>query len=163
MSQAELFTQRSPTQELRIEHMAKVRATVRGSERAICPVCGKLDKMYRRKLGKHQAKAALWLQRHGGWCHVQRKGPKFMVQDPCWVWLKYWSLIEAQPNDDPSKSDSGLWRLTAKGDSFASGLIALPSHALVYHDEVERYEGDFLTINELVDVFHYRRLMDGEW
>jgi hypothetical protein len=164
--QPDLFSGETALERIEREHMAHVRATIRGSERAICPVCHRLDKMYRRKLARHQALALLWFDTftdEDEWFHVQQKGPLFMVRDPCWKWSKHWGFVEQQPNDDPSKRDSGCWRITVHGRLFARGHTTAWSHALIYRDEAIEFDGESVRIDDLVDGFHYEKLMAGEW
>jgi hypothetical protein len=74
--------------------------------------------------------------------------------------LPCWGLIESQPNDDPKKKASGLWRPTERGRAFAAGMITVPKTAVVYNNKLERLEGVMITIKEaLGSKFSYEDLM----
>lgn len=62
--------------------------------------------------------------------------------------LPFWGLIEARPNDDPDKKHSGFWRPTELGYRFVMGEHRIKRIAVVYNNQLERLEGDEVTIRE---------------
>lgn len=163
----DLFREGLPIDHIRRQHMARVRATITGSERAICPCCNRLDKMYKRLFGLHQAYSVAWLAGNtevGQYLHVD-KMPFRMVKDPCWRWAKHWGFLVEQPNDDdPSKKDSGHWSLTDAGRLFVRGRTTIWSHALIYHKELLEFVGrEGVRFSDCVGAFHYQKMMNGEW
>jgi hypothetical protein len=76
--------------------------------------------------------------------------------------MKYWGLVEAMPNDDPSKKTSGYWRITDKGMQFVNREITVPQKAFVFDDKVYKFSTNEISIVEaLGKKFDYSELMQS--
>lgn len=74
--------------------------------------------------------------------------------------LKLWKLIQKKPNDDTTKSSSGMWRITDLGRAYVQGKIKLPKYANVYNKRLYAFEGPELNIvDALGKNFDYQKLM----
>ena len=139
-----------------------------------CPVCDQLAKIYKVKLNSGMARCLIWMYNrpqmlgeaypHSTWVDIPLQAPREIIKSRSHGRLAHWGLIEAKPNvDDPSKKDSGLWRLTLKGLSFTSGGLRVPKHVFLYNNIVEGWSEEQTTIEEaLGNHFNYEELMRGE-
>jgi len=164
---------------------AKVRVAEGLSDGIVCPCCHQYAREYRRKLNSGMALALIGLVRlwltaqdqaetylgpyHGAWIHLTqinewvRRGQSIRgSSNPCgdFAKLRYWGLIEEEPNEDPGKRKSGSWRPSATGTLFVKGLITVHGYARVYNGECAGLEGDPVSIRDaLDDQFDYAELM----
>lgn len=133
-------------------------------ERVTCPCCDRFAQVYRRKVHAGIARELIKiykLQRsnpYTNWVHFRdfaslSEGRDFTI-------ARYWNLLERETSDDDAKKDSGYWRLTPEGKGYVTGVHKIQQIALVYNDEVIRFEGPLVTINDcLGDKFNYAELM----
>lgn len=132
-----------------------------------CPCCKQFVKLYRRKLNSGQAHALVILYKYfelnenTDWVHVSKFDyPAFRGGDL--AKLRYWNLIEAKTNIDPTKKDSGFWRLTDTGRAFVRGDITVESHIGVYNQTIYTVEAQPITIRQaLGNKFNYNELMEA--
>ena len=133
----------------------------------ICPCCDQFVKRYRRKLNATMARGLIWLVKASGdnlqWIHVNSTGPSWLTnKGGTLATLVHWGLIEEKPKEDkPSASrTSGSWRPTLKGVQFAKNELRVPSHVVLYNDQVEGWSGSEASIvDALGKRFHYGELM----
>ena len=120
-------------------------------EGVTCPCCGQFAKVYRRKLNSGMAVALIDMYRNSGtdWFNVR----EITLRGGDYGKLAYWGLIE--PGDD-----TGIWRVTARGEEFIKGMIPVSQHANVYNGKLIELEGDLISISDaLGDRFNYEELM----
>lgn len=109
-----------------------------------CPCCGRYMKVYNRRIHHEMARFLVWLvhrsyKQKGGWVHV-RNFPHSRSGD--YAKLMYWDLIEPKPHaESPTSRESGYWRPTEDGVRFARGLLAVPTYAQVFDNEVQGHAG----------------------
>lgn len=180
------FVDHFPSQEERAAKAAKPSAAVTGLLQArqllftnvdngvSCPCCDQFAKRYRRKLNSGMARCLIALVRlhHkcGTWVHVRevasfRNGGIVAAasSDGQMAKLRFWSLIEEKPNDDDSKKSSGYWAPTDLGVRFARCRAHVPARVILYNNQCEGFEGDYITIRQaLSDKFDYLELMTQE-
>ncbi len=136
-----------------------------------CPLCMQYVKIYPRRLNAGMSKALILvyqlttrLNPQNGWLHIQREFTKqFKLNATAmdYIQLSRWGLIESKPNlGDPTKKDSGLWRITQKGIDFIYRRIKLPKKATVLNNETMEFTGEEIDIGEALGKrFNYQELM----
>jgi hypothetical protein len=76
--------------------------------------------------------------------------------------LRHWKLIEQQeqPDGERSKKASGFWRPTELGVNFVRRMARVPSHVVLYNNEVEGFTETTTDIEEALGKhFDYAELM----
>ncbi len=115
---------------------------------ADCPVCGRFAKYYSRAMNRPMVLALLeFYKRHqaheNGW--VNYKDVVYGAGALCsgvggdYAKLKHWGLLEHKEAAGPN--DSGIWRVTPKGESFLRGRITVPQHVVLFADKFYRFDG----------------------
>jgi len=135
-----------------------------------CVLCGRHAKRYKRKLNSGMARMLIHLYRmstdlpaeQDGWMHVSHVflglGRNAVAQE--YSKLRFWSLLEERPNDNPEIPGSGYWRVTSLGASFAQGHVSVPRHVYVYDNVCTGVSEERTTIQDaLGDKFNYEELM----
>lgn len=129
---------------------------------ATCPCCGTWIYQYRRGLNSGMARSLIEMYQVGGTNFIQvtdsignnrREEAK----------LRFWGLVE---NSGDRRSDgapkAGYWRVTATGEAFVLGKIAIPKYAIVVGNVLQALEGPDITIKDaLGKKFNYDELMMG--
>jgi hypothetical protein len=136
---------------------------------AVCPCCLRFAKVYRYKITSGMARCLIWLVGQGpkyadvgGWVHLPEKAPRHVLTSNSIGKLKYWGLVEAKFNEDSRKKESGIWRPTQDGLRFVRRQQTVHSHAVVYNDELLRFDGEGIEIKTaLKNPFDYEKLMAG--
>ena len=129
----------------------------------ICPVCDQYARRYKRKLNSSMARGLIWLvdaSTEKSWVNIHalpmiqsRRGGEFSK-------LVHWGLVEAKPNEDPHKKDSGWWRPTQEGIDFAMGHTNVPVYVYLYNNEVDFTSDKVGSIQDaLGKEFSYEELM----
>lgn len=152
--------------------IAEAKAHVQQEDDVECPVCTSRVKTYKRKLPaadlpalvslyETSAEAKLAGEKGLIWVHIKELQGKSGGGD--FAKFRFWGFIVAKPNDDdPSKKDSGLWRLTQKGYHFLLGKTTVPKKMLFRMGECRGPYGtdkvDFKGANEEC-WFHFQELM----
>lgn len=132
---------------------------------AHCPVCDRWGKIYGISLNRTMAKSLIWLlgakKDEDGWADVPQNAPRWIVRSNQLTTLKRWNLVERRPNDPESKTKfSGMWRPTELGCSFANRQTSVPKKVFTYHDVVQGFSDDLVTIDQCFDeVFDYEAMM----
>jgi Holliday junction resolvase RusA-like endonuclease len=156
--------------------LAEARQAVRdvADEGSACPCCDQLVKRYRRPLNAIMARGLLWLVKASGpelqWIHVNAVAPKWLTnKGGSLATLSHWELIEQRPKEDlpagerSTKRTSGFWRPTAKGVAFAGDTARVPSHVVLYDNQVEGWSDREIGIRDaLGKAFDYGELMRGD-
>ncbi len=137
-------------------------------EGVVCPCCGQLAKIYKRKLNSTMTRALVLIyqyfeippSRREEWFH----GPSH----PVWsasggdaAKLRHWGLIEARPGERPDGSThTGFFRITDKGRDFVLGKLRVPHHVLLFNQELFGFSFETTDVYEaLGDKFNYGELM----
>ena len=132
-------------------------------EGTTCVVCDRFGKVYTRRLNGTMIVALIRLY------HLSAAAPErewfhfteFTDTRNEYEKLKFWNLIDHKPNDDdPTKRDSGYWKITPEGIQFATMKMLLPEKVVVYDGTVRGYKGSNISIREaLGEKFNYSKLM----
>jgi len=129
-----------------------------------CPVCGRLTKIYKRRLHTSIALQLIQLYRLGGaseFVHASQLIGEGVAGAGDFTKAKYWNLIEPMHVvPDSGKKSSGYWMLTLDGKQFVEGERAIQEFALLYDDKVLEFSGRMVSIDEcLGEKFDYSALM----
>lgn len=138
-----------------------------------CPCCDRYVKVYKLKLNSAMARALLFFYRKMDleeWTNVpvllSSESAVGILRSVSWTKLAYWGLIEAKRDavrEDGSKR-TGLYRITALGQSFARGDVRVPKYSFTFNDQVltDRNDPATTSIREsLGSHFNYDELMRG--
>jgi hypothetical protein len=128
-----------------------------------CPVCRRYGKVYKRRINATMARALIRLYRATlaqplkPWFHFA----EFTDTRNDYEKLIFWKMIEHKPNaDDPTKKDSGYWRITQAGKDFVAQRRTMPEYAIVYDGEVLGFsEAPTTIMRALGEKFSYVDLM----
>ena len=131
-------------------------------EGALCPCCGQLAKVYRRKLNTVHAHSLVLMWRAAGmeWQHVPTTVEPITKGGGEAAKLRLWGLIEEELERRPDGGRSGWWRITERGRAFVLGETTVPRFAVLYDNRCLGVEGERIDIREaLGDKFDYGELM----
>ncbi len=141
-------------------------------EGAVCPCCGQLVKLYKRKLDSFMAYALILIYRYfrqsdvEPWLHV----PSYLIaqgaSDRECAKLRYWGLIEEMANTRPDGGRAGLYRISQRGIDFVEGRCSVPKYIYLYNqmliDRGDEADSARTTIHEaLAERFDYQELMNS--
>jgi len=133
-------------------------------EGALCPCCNQHAKIYTRKLNAGMARTLIWIVQNTGpeqWIDMSR-APKFIHKNREHGKLTHWGLLEAKPNEDGTKKDSGVWRATPSGRTFVQGVVSARSHVHLYDNEALGFADTKVTIQDaLGEKFDFQELMSA--
>jgi hypothetical protein len=110
-------------------------------EGTYCALCGRWNQVYPRAMNCEMASVLMRLfneskARPGVYLHAyndcQARGGDYAK-------LEFWGLIERHPTND-------TWKITAKGELFASGAILVKSHVILLNDELLDFGGKDIDI-----------------
>ena len=133
---------------------------------AICPCCGEIVKVYKRKLNSGQAYELLLLYRltitgnNGEFYHHTKFSQTTSGEISK---LVFWGLVEQMPKplNEIKKKTSGYWRITEKGMSFVENKTTVKSHVYILLGELVRFsESETTIIQALGKKFRYDELMN---
>ena len=131
-----------------------------------CPCCGRVARRGRQQISRAMAMTLAWLgaehkKSRGRWVHVPTEGRRWSITSNSHGKLRHWGLVEAKSNDDdPSKKESGKYRITRAGWEFLQGKTSVRRSAVVYNNELEGFEGPLVTITDCFgNDFDFRELM----
>ena len=148
---------------------AKAKIAAEMDDGLSCPCCGRFVKRYRRRIYAAQARQLITLYRLGrrrGWDEYFHRNNIMTreLNNNDVVLLRYWELIQVRPNEDPTKKDSGFYRITDLGRAFVELKHRVPKYLVMYNDAAEGFEGELVSIvDALGKKFDYRELMEGTW
>lgn len=125
-----------------------------------CPCCGQLVKLYKRSFYDKQAVALIMLYRSPKeWVHSRAITERINIHGDI-AKMRFWGLIEDQPNDNTEKRNSGVWRITDKGADFVEKKIVIPKYKYFFNQQVEGESEETITITDaLGKKFNYEELM----
>lgn len=130
-----------------------------------CPCCGQLCKLYRRSLNSGMTRSLIWLVRYQEWSgeewiDVPKHAPRYVLASREMGKLVHWGLAEDKPNDDDRQRTSGMWRPTKKGIAWVYMEVTVPSHVLLYNNQLYGFSGQPVNVQEaLGQRFDYETLM----
>lgn len=143
------------------------RQALERGEHTDCPCCGRYAQIYRRKFHSSMAVQLIKLFAAGGsfeFVHASKLIINNMAGIGDFTKAKYWGLIYPmeKPEDETSRKTSGYWRLSANGEAFVRGHIAIPREVVVFDDHVLAMGTETVTIRQaLTDKFDYSQLLQG--
>lgn len=132
-----------------------------------CPCCSQYVRMYKRKLTSAMGYGLIRMYRKHNldWFHAENS-MKEMQDLPSsirgdFTKLRHWGLLaKSQKNDDHTKKDNGVYKITPKGADFIHGLIKTESHVLLYNGSSYGLTGDKTSmVGVLGSKFSYKELM----
>jgi hypothetical protein len=129
-----------------------------------CPCCGQLAKRYKRTIYSSQVAQLISLYRlnrkHGWERYFHRTIVVRAANNNDLGFLRHWGLLELEPNVDPSKKDSGNFRITDLGRRFVEMKERVPKSCFQYNDNVEGFTEETVDCREaLKERFDYGELM----
>jgi hypothetical protein len=130
-----------------------------------CALCGRFDKIYKRKLNSGMARVLILLYKQDkkeplGWVHVLQDLPDVTGGD--YGKMVEWGLLmKREGTKDDANPDNGYYRITAKGQMFCQGKIKVPKYLYFYHDRLWPVEdNEETTIQEALGAkFNWNELM----
>jgi hypothetical protein len=123
-----------------------------------CPVCDQHVQLYRRAFHSTMARTLIAMYRAAGrdFVHV----PSLVGHPGDTAKGRWWGVTEELDAVRPDGGRAGWWRVTDKGERFVLGRAVIPSHVLVYLNRVEGFDGDMVSIREVLgERFRYDELM----
>jgi hypothetical protein len=130
-----------------------------------CPCCGRYCRKYKRTMYGSQGRELIrlyWLQRKCGdpYRYFSRHIAVPWANNGDLCYLRHWGLLELEPNEDPSKKDSGNYRITSAGNAFVEGKLLVPKALFQYNEEVTAWADERTSIREVLGKkFDYDELM----
>jgi hypothetical protein len=133
-----------------------------------CPTCGRLLKVYHRRLSRSMARSLVRLYRltlasanHQKFFHV-KQFDKEKARGEFGV-LSSWGLVEEAPNNDRFKKTSGMWAITPYGTDFVLLRESLPQYVILkWRSGMLGYSGPMVNVKDCLEHgnhFKYDELM----
>ena len=126
---------------------------------ALCPVCNRFTKIYKRQITSSMARFLITFWREHkdfDYHHVGRDYRKCGDYGK----LAYWGLLESRRDSSDRKKDSGFWCITPEGYNFIHETILLKKYAHVYGSHVLSFSGPSITITDALRTgYSYKELM----
>lgn len=131
------------------------------NEGVTCPCCGQFAKAYRRKISAPMARVLIDMYRVSEFDWVYLPSLRSAGQDEALA--RHWGIIDAKPGLRPDGArQQGWWALTARGQLWVEGKVAIPKYARIYNSQLVGLEGPDVTIKDaLGSRFNYDELMRG--
>ena len=143
---------------------AKEQMIANAEDGAPCPCCGRLVKLYKRKL--HSEMAAFLCRLVGRWLvdpkyySTRELCPATSKSSTDGSYLVHWGLVEKEPAQNSSGGKAGMYRPTAEGVAFAQRKTSVLSHIHMLCGDVIGFGPKRITIDQaLGDKFDYYELM----
>jgi hypothetical protein len=130
----------------------------------ICPCCDRFDKIYNYSLPLSSVKALTRLGK------ISRMNTDYVAhytefnnnKSQTFVKFQYINLVFQPETDEGStKKTSGNWSITEKGIDFIQGRISIPSHLIIYHNELIGVSETNKYIDDFWSDFNYKEMMDS--
>jgi hypothetical protein len=131
----------------------------------ICPACGRKNKVYRRTINQGAVQDVCSLYRltlrTGEAFHHYSKFTKKSTRSD-FEKTVFLGLIERAPLEEGAATKtSGVYAVTPKGAAFCRAEIAIPSHIIVYHNQMIGVGQELKGVREMWPEFNYIDLMNG--
>lgn len=137
------------------------------SKAARCGECGRIVKVYQRRLSSSIAKGLIRLHfLHSR--HPKEKGfhiSQIFRDRGDFAKLRFWGLIDELPNEETTKKSSGIWRITHRGRLFVFQQEEVPLYVtLRWGSDHIGFAGPFIKITTaLGKKFDYQELMSSDY
>jgi hypothetical protein len=130
-------------------------------EGARCPCCTQYAQVYRWSLYSTATAMLIRLYRVGGIeSFVESKSVKLPGQGGDATRLRFWGLVEQEPERRQDGGRSGWWRVTDQGRLFVLGAITIPKYAYVFDGRCLRFDGPPVSIRDALGTrFDYSEMM----
>lgn len=127
----------------------------------ICPCCGQIAKVYKRKLNSGMAMELIRLYKFKSDEYIHHT--QFAsVQGGEISKLSYWGLVEDKLNNNTNTRCSGLWAITNTGRLFVENKIRIPKHIYLYDSKFLSFSEETINIiDSLGSRFSYYELMNN--
>ena len=130
---------------------------------ATCPCCRRWAQVYRWSLYATAVVFLAKLYRAGGTSEfVHSKSLEHKGQGDA-ARLRFWGLVEHEPDRRPDGGKSGWWRVTAEGERFLLGKRSIQKYVFVYAARPLWFEGEPVTVRGSLREFDYDAMMRGEF
>lgn len=147
----------------------EIREGCRRPKGVTCDHCGRLAKMYRKKLGAPAARFLIHLYNvssrgeHGRYYTTRELYPRDNKASTEGVCTRFWGLVDVADASNSAGAPAGAFRLTDLGRRFVQGLEFLPMYVHTYNNEkIGEPEGPLTNIREALSrKFNYDDLMKG--
>lgn len=152
----------SATRQISLEQ-AKREIRSKMKEGSRCPCCGRLVKLYKRKLSAEMVVFLIALCREysGEYLDI-RQLRWWSYQRGDYAYLAHWGLVEQRPGDEEGKRGSAHWRPTEAALRFLSGETRVASHAHIFCGDLVGWSDKLVGAREaLGKKFNYQELMAG--
>lgn len=136
----------------------------------LCPVCGKLSKIYERPMLPAAARFLIELVK----LDQRYQGNKWIKYDECgysardYSHVEYFQLAQREPSDnrmgftESNKGASGRWKPTSAGKLFVFGRNKVPRSLILYNSKVLGFSKTTISIQEAIGKgYNYGDLMKG--
>ena len=142
----------------------KFKARLLEGEKMNCPCCNRHAQVYHRQLYSSSSVQLIRLFKLGGAkerIHLSEIMPPGKSGGGDFTLSKHWGLVQSPDYEGDEKRTNGLWQLTPKGVEFIKGNLSIPRYALIFDDEVLRFEGEQVDIEACLGKrFDYHELMN---
>ena len=134
-----------------------------------CPACGRFCKVYHRRIHSNMARQLIALyhlskisRQEAGSDYVHTRQVRAMCSYSDFTLAKHWGLVEAKLNhDEPTKKETGLWKLTPAGVQFVEGATLIPKYAYLFDDRCIGFSEEMVGIHaSLGRKFNYQELFE---
>ncbi len=152
-----------------VDTLQAARAALFGNldQGGVCPCCDKPYRKYKRTIIRRSLATlrnyddAIDDDNPKGWAHVTKDNMlpgKSGSSD--FAKFLHWGFIERKPNADPTKTVSGVYRITVKGRRWLRGEFKVHKSYIEYRNVVLQWLGDMVDPRDIVADFDYRELGD---
>lgn len=129
-----------------------------------CPCCGRLVKLYKRKLSAEMVVFLIALCREfeGDYLDI-RTLRTWKYQRGDYAYLAHWGLVEQKPGNEPGKRGSAHWKPMPKAFLFLRRRGLAPSHIHMLCGQFLGFSEELVSVDDaLGQKFNYDELMGGE-
>lgn len=147
--------------------LARINTLLNAGWPMVCPVSGKLIKVYRRGLHQSQVNTLRRLMEKSdklgiAYLHVEFFSAR---RDGDLAKLALWGLIERLRTESKYEQEkaTGKWRITDRGRAFLAGTVRIPRQVAVLEGERLGYvdESDTMSVDEVQQTFDKEVLAEG--
>jgi hypothetical protein len=130
----------------------------------VCETCGRWAHLDKRRINRTMLRALTWLYTEfgGEWVHVPtafREAGEYDLSKQ-YSTLRWWGLIEPRPHPkNPKHHQSGVWRVTRRGQQFLHGRVEVPEFVWTYNGEVRDTSKGRVLVHEVDKDFDIREVL----